>query len=292
MRRRRLASRRRREGAARASIAGTRRADPPPPRAAPAARRRARRAPPSGGRARRRARRRTAPRVARRSARARSASRDRQLPQVPAARWSTQYLQNALEVEHAANELAERYEEINLLYTISEILGRTVSLEEAAATILARGQRDGRRAPRIDPRARPDARHAAGRRALGGEAIADAADRARRRVQRQRARLPHAALDHRRRGRDALRAEERPTAAARCSPCRSCGPRQRRQRAARRRESLRPPLGAAVHRRRPEARRGDRDADRHRDPERAARARSRSSSSGSRRRCSSRTTCR
>ena len=48
----------------------------------------------------------------------------------------TQYLQSALEVEHAANELAERYEEINLLYTISEILGRTVSLEEAAETIL------------------------------------------------------------------------------------------------------------------------------------------------------------
>jgi phosphoserine phosphatase RsbU/P len=48
----------------------------------------------------------------------------------------TQYLQNSLEVEHAANELAERYEEINLLYSISEILGRTVSLEEGAATIL------------------------------------------------------------------------------------------------------------------------------------------------------------
>jgi sigma-B regulation protein RsbU (phosphoserine phosphatase) len=47
-----------------------------------------------------------------------------------------QYLQSALEVEHAANELAERYEEINLLYTISEILGRTLSLDEAAATIL------------------------------------------------------------------------------------------------------------------------------------------------------------
>ncbi|HYD51391.1 MAG TPA: GAF domain-containing SpoIIE family protein phosphatase [Gemmatimonadaceae bacterium] len=47
-----------------------------------------------------------------------------------------QYLQSALEVEHAANELAERYEEINLLYTISEILGRTVSLEEAAGQIL------------------------------------------------------------------------------------------------------------------------------------------------------------
>ena len=34
------------------------------------------------------------------------------------------------------SELAERYEEINLLYTISEILGRTVSLEEASADIL------------------------------------------------------------------------------------------------------------------------------------------------------------
>jgi sigma-B regulation protein RsbU (phosphoserine phosphatase) len=49
---------------------------------------------------------------------------------------TTQYLQSALEVEHAANELAERYEEINLLYTISEILGRTVSLDETAKTIL------------------------------------------------------------------------------------------------------------------------------------------------------------
>ena len=47
-----------------------------------------------------------------------------------------QYLQTSLEVEHAAGELAERYEEINLLYSISEILGRTVSLEEGAATIL------------------------------------------------------------------------------------------------------------------------------------------------------------
>lgn len=49
----------------------------------------------------------------------------------------TQYMQSALEVEHAANELAERYEEINLLYTISEILGRTVALEEAASVILS-----------------------------------------------------------------------------------------------------------------------------------------------------------
>src|SRR5438552_17487156 len=48
----------------------------------------------------------------------------------------TQFTQAALEVEHAATELAERYEEITLLYTIGEILGRTVTLEDAAATIL------------------------------------------------------------------------------------------------------------------------------------------------------------
>lgn len=48
----------------------------------------------------------------------------------------SQYIQSALEVEHAANELAERYEEINLLYSISEILGRAVTLDETARTIL------------------------------------------------------------------------------------------------------------------------------------------------------------
>jgi sigma-B regulation protein RsbU (phosphoserine phosphatase) len=48
----------------------------------------------------------------------------------------THSLQASLEVEHAASELAERYEEINLLYTISEILGRTVALEAAAGLIL------------------------------------------------------------------------------------------------------------------------------------------------------------
>jgi sigma-B regulation protein RsbU (phosphoserine phosphatase) len=47
------------------------------------------------------------------------------------------HLHATLEVEQAAAELAERYEEINLLYTISEILGRTVTLEEAARVILA-----------------------------------------------------------------------------------------------------------------------------------------------------------
>lgn len=47
-----------------------------------------------------------------------------------------QILRGAQEAEQAALELAERYEEINLLYTIGEILGRTVTLEEAASTIL------------------------------------------------------------------------------------------------------------------------------------------------------------
>ncbi len=40
------------------------------------------------------------------------------------------------ELEGIVQELAARYEEINLLYTIGEILGRTVSLREATATIL------------------------------------------------------------------------------------------------------------------------------------------------------------
>ena len=45
-------------------------------------------------------------------------------------------LRVAAEVEAAALELSERYEEINLLYTISEILGRAVTLEETAGVIL------------------------------------------------------------------------------------------------------------------------------------------------------------
>lgn len=59
------------------------------------------------------------------------------------ARWArvlvpvlSQMLQSQWEATRAADELAERYEEINLLYSISEILGRTVTLEEAARTIL------------------------------------------------------------------------------------------------------------------------------------------------------------
>jgi phosphoserine phosphatase RsbU/P len=48
----------------------------------------------------------------------------------------SQMLQSRWEASRAADELAERYEEINLLYSISEILGRTVTLEEAARTIL------------------------------------------------------------------------------------------------------------------------------------------------------------
>ncbi len=40
------------------------------------------------------------------------------------------------EAELAAAELAERYEEIDLLYRIGDILGRTVSLEDTAPTVL------------------------------------------------------------------------------------------------------------------------------------------------------------
>ena len=41
------------------------------------------------------------------------------------------------EVRSFSREMAERYEEINLLYSISEILGSIISLEQAAGTILA-----------------------------------------------------------------------------------------------------------------------------------------------------------
>src|SRR5687768_13412122 len=53
-----------------------------------------------------------------------------------AAKWMrvlvpmlSQMLQSRWETSRATDELAERYEEINLLYSISEILGRTVTLE-------------------------------------------------------------------------------------------------------------------------------------------------------------------
>ena len=56
------------------------------------------------------------------------------------ARAAAQLVGDALGAEREAGqvtvELRERYEEINLLYTISEILGRTVALEEAARRIV------------------------------------------------------------------------------------------------------------------------------------------------------------
>jgi phosphoserine phosphatase RsbU/P len=45
-------------------------------------------------------------------------------------------LRHDLEVTNFSRELAERYEEITLLYSISEILGSVISLEAAASTIL------------------------------------------------------------------------------------------------------------------------------------------------------------
>src|SRR5690606_14030436 len=45
-------------------------------------------------------------------------------------------LQHDAEARFFGRELAERYEEITLLYSISEILGSVISLREAAATIL------------------------------------------------------------------------------------------------------------------------------------------------------------
>ncbi len=45
-------------------------------------------------------------------------------------------LGHALHAEEVRAELTDRYEEIDLLYTISEILGSTIQLEEASATIV------------------------------------------------------------------------------------------------------------------------------------------------------------
>ena len=47
------------------------------------------------------------------------------------------YLRHEAEARFFGRELAERYEEITLLYSISEILGSVISLREAAGTILA-----------------------------------------------------------------------------------------------------------------------------------------------------------
>ena len=54
-----------------------------------------------------------------------------------------------------AEEVAERYEEITLLYTISEILGSVISLEQAARTIL----QEVARTLVVDRAARLEGRH-------------------------------------------------------------------------------------------------------------------------------------
>ncbi len=185
-----------------------------------------------------------------------------------------QYLQSALEVEHAANELAERYEEINLLYTISEILGRTVSLEEATKTILSEVSETvgARRASVLVADKSTNMLRAVA--ALGVDPADVPAISVDDRVQRQRARFPLATSRAARGRRIALsRGGELPPRRDALRADHVDGARAARVGAARRREPLRPALRAAVHGRRPEAHRGDRDADRHGDPELAPRAR-------------------
>lgn len=53
-----------------------------------------------------------------------------------AAALMGQVLAHEREMAMVVTELTARYEEINLLYTISDILGRTIKLEEAAQTII------------------------------------------------------------------------------------------------------------------------------------------------------------
>jgi sigma-B regulation protein RsbU (phosphoserine phosphatase) len=59
------------------------------------------------------------------------------LDQVFLAQAVSQVLQHEREARSAARELTERYEEINLLYFISETLGSVLSVPEAATRILA-----------------------------------------------------------------------------------------------------------------------------------------------------------
>lgn len=69
-----------------------------------------------------------------------------ELPGAPtdAARGAARFLSSTMarvtrhddEIRSFSREISERYEEINLLYSISEILGSIISLEQAAATIL------------------------------------------------------------------------------------------------------------------------------------------------------------
>ena len=87
-----------------------------------------------------------------------------------------------------AEELSSRYEEIDLLYAISEILGQTVRLEEAARTILREVSTRGRRPARVDHGVRRSRRRAP--------------DRGRARLRRRRASRP-CSLDDRVLGRGA-----------------------------------------------------------------------------------------
>ena len=116
----------------------------------------------------------------------------------------TQYIQSALEVEHAATELAERYEEINLLYTIGEILGRTVTLDETARTILGEiSETVGARRGAILVLDRADGDAAAGRRSRRRRRHRGV-DSAWRRVECERGSLSIAASGARRRRRAGL----------------------------------------------------------------------------------------
>ena len=135
-----------------------------------------------------------------------------------------QFLHAQREVEHAAFELAERYEEINLLYTTSEIFGRTVTLEEAAARILEEIA-DTVGAQRGDAaRARPRDRHPRRWSPRIGFSPTE-----RRRSPRRTTRSISARVFRAQRpviaGAGAGGAGSRvPPARARCCRCRSCGP--------------------------------------------------------------------
>ena len=196
------------------------------PELLPAARRRRATRPTRARTARRRADRRPATRVARARSLSHRAARDRQLSQVPAAG------RRAVSPEHARGRArgqrarrAVRGDQPPLHHQRDP---RPHGLPRGGRRDdPARGQRDGRRA--ASARSSSTIRDSHTLRVvarLGGEEEPIRPISRRRRVQRQRARLPHAALDHRRGRRDARATPSAASARARCSPCRSCGRRR------------------------------------------------------------------
>ena len=92
----------------------------------------------------------------------------------------THYLQASLEVEHAANELAERYEEINLLYTTARFSVERCRWKKPRRPSARESRRPSAPVALRCSCTRTSATHCRSVAALGVERAASAGDRARR----------------------------------------------------------------------------------------------------------------